>query len=743
MHLHRHPPSPHAFRDRVQPLVVEGLDAWVARPSRHSVDLNAVDAPARGLDAREGFCPGFDLRFGGRLAAKRKKETLDHDRPLPGHVAEVREHLSHGYLRTRRKPKVLFGPGVELAPQLVEVAESLTDSRTVEHRRIRQEAQGNLESCPIPFVPSNACRHRKLSRRRGLAVTSEGDVGDSTERKRHRVEGCLAPKLTGSGPLKQSFELEPEQRRVDHTARCLARAVHLTVRAVEIAHPVRVHVDADGETTGPPGDDGVDISVGTEVASVAAVVEDRLHAPIVTRVSAWHILWAVQENPMTDFARIREQFPITRQRFRIVGQDEPQPLIYLDHGATTHPPSPVLDAYKDFLEHSYSNVHRGRHFLSQIATDNFEHVYSDIRTFIGGSEACNTVILLSNTTQALDLAAHAMAGVPGATLVSLMEHHSNDLPHRARGKVVHFGVRADGSLDYEDLGRKLAAERVKLVAITGASNVTGYITDIHRIARMAHVHGARILVDAAQLLAHARVNVLPDDDPGHIDFLAAAGHKAYAPFGSSFLFGPRSILDEAPPYIPAGGTVVWVTPDEVVFKKSPDRHEGGTPNIAGAIALGAALRFLGDAGLDAIREHESALTEMAMDGLSRIDGVRILGDLDPSHRLGVLSMTIEEVPHELAATILNREAAIAVRNGCFCAHPYLHKLLGLEDTTELRRRLVAGDLIELPGAVRPTIGIFNNEAEIAELLRMVRVVRDRAWKGDYSDIGSAEACKEV
>jgi selenocysteine lyase/cysteine desulfurase len=446
---------------------------------------------------------------------------------------------------------------------------------------------------------------------------------------------------------------------------------------------------------------------------------------------------------MSNFARIREQFPITRQRFRVVGRDEPQPLIYMDHGASTHPPSPVLEAYKDFLEHSYSNVHRGRHFLSQIATLNFEHVYSDIRTFIGGGDLRNTVILLSNTTQALDLAAHAMAGVPGATLVSLMEHHSNDLPHRARGRVIHFGVRDDGGLDYEDLERKLATERIKLVAVTGASNVTGYITDIHRIARAAHAHGARILVDAAQLLAHAPIDVLPDDDPGHIDFVAAAGHKAYAPFGSSFLFGPRDVLDAAPPYIPAGGTVVFVTPDEAVFKKSPDRHEGGTPNIAGAIALGASLRFLSEVGLGAIREHERSLTEMAMDGLARIDGVRLLGDLDPSHRLGVLSMTIEGIPHELAATVLNREAAIAVRNGCFCAHPYLHKLLGVADTTDLRRRLEAGEELELPGAVRPTIGIFNTEAEISELLRMVRVVRDRAFVGDYSDLGSAAACKEV
>jgi selenocysteine lyase/cysteine desulfurase len=324
-----------------------------------------------------------------------------------------------------------------------------------------------------------------------------------------------------------------------------------------------------------------------------------------------------------------------------------------------------------------------------------------------------------------------------------MEHHSNDLPHRARGRVVHFGVTADGALDYEDLERKLAAGPVKLVAVTGASNVTGYITDVHRIARLAHARGARILVDAAQLLAHAPLSVLAQDDPGHLDFLAGAGHKAYAPFGSAFLYGPRELFDEAPPYIPAGGTVVYVTEDEAFFKGSPDRHEGGTPNIAGAVALAAALRFLEQAGMAAVREHERALVEKAMAALARLDGVRLLGSPDPAARIGALALTIDGVPHELAASILNREAAIAVRNGCFCAHPYLHRLLGLEDTTELRRKLIAGEEVDLPGAVRPTFGIFNTEAEVDELLRMIRVIRDRAWKGDYRDIPGAAACKEL
>ena len=446
---------------------------------------------------------------------------------------------------------------------------------------------------------------------------------------------------------------------------------------------------------------------------------------------------------MLDVDRIRQRFPITRQRFSVLGTDEPRPLIYMDHGASTHPPTPVLDTYKDFLEKSYANVHRGHHYLSEMATDRFEHVSEDILRFIGAEPDRGTVILCGNTTQALDLAAHVMAHREGVTLVSLMEHHSNDLPHRARGPVVHSGVLEDGTLDYDDLERRLRGQGVKLVAVTGASNVTGYLPDVHRVARMAHAHGARILVDAAQLLAHAPIDVGPRGDPGHIDFLAAAGHKAYAPFGSAFLYGPTELLDEAAPYIPSGGTVVYVTEDEAYYKKSPDRHEGGTPNIAGAVALGAALRFLAEVGMEEVRAHELLLVQRAMDGLKRIDGVTVLGHPDPARRIGALALTIDGVPHELAATILNREAAIAVRNGCFCAHPYLHRLLKLEDTTELRQRLMAGEDVEVPGAIRPSFGIFNTEDEVDELVRMVRLIRDRAWKGTYGDIPGAMACKEL
>jgi cysteine desulfurase/selenocysteine lyase len=446
---------------------------------------------------------------------------------------------------------------------------------------------------------------------------------------------------------------------------------------------------------------------------------------------------------MFDVEAIRAQFPITAQRFKVAGSAEPLPVVYLDHAASTHPPRPVLDTLRDFLEHSYANVHRGRHFLSQIASEHFEHVSDEVRAFIGAPKDGNSVILCGNTTQALDLAAHVMSAVPGPTLVTLLEHHSNDLPHRRRGRVVHVGVTPDGRLDHEDLVAKLERERPKLVAVTGASNVTGYRPALHEIARLAHAHGALVLVDAAQLLAHAPLDVLPNDDPGHLDFVAAAGHKAYAPFGSAFLMGPTERLDAADPYIPGGGTVWYVTEDDVFFKKSPERHEGGTPNIAGAVAMSAALGYLRSIGMDAVREHEVALTSRAIAGLRAIDGVRILGHPDPAARIGVVAFTIDGTRHDEAATILNQEAAIAVRNGCFCAQPYLYRLLGLDDTAALRERLRAGDESNLPGAVRPSFGLFNTEAEVDRLLEVVRDIRAGRFAGKYADMPAASACKEL
>lgn len=439
---------------------------------------------------------------------------------------------------------------------------------------------------------------------------------------------------------------------------------------------------------------------------------------------------------------IRNLFPICRQKFPIMGGVEEKTLIYFDHGASTHPPSRVIEAHKTFLEQFYANIHRGSHNLSLIASDMFDRVEETIIRFLGGDTHNNLAILTGNTTTALDLAAHVMSSIEGVTLTTLMEHHSNYLPHLKRGAVELVALTPEGTLDMEDLQEKLERLPVKLVAVTGASNVTGYMPDIYKIAEMAHQAGARILVDGAQLLAHSPIDLLPDEDPRHIDFFAAAGHKAYAPFGSAFLFGPRTLFDQAEPYVPGGGTVEFVTPEKIYWAKSPDRHQGGTPNIPGAIAMAEAVKFLDEIGMEKVREHEIELYKYALQELEAIDGVTVYGPKDPEQCIGVLTFNVEGIPNELASAILNYEGAIATRNGCFCAHPYIQHLMNVKDAEECFLKYKAGKTMFLMGAVRATIGIYNTIEEIDELLRMVKVIRNKEWKGEY-DLKSASLCQPI
>ncbi len=446
---------------------------------------------------------------------------------------------------------------------------------------------------------------------------------------------------------------------------------------------------------------------------------------------------------MFDIEKIREEFPITKKCFKVLGSDEPQKLIYLDHGASTHPCTTVLNKYIDFIKNYYSNVHRGRHFLSMISSELFDRVYETIFNFIHAEKENNSIVLTSNTTMALDMVACFMKETEGITLVSLMEHHSNDLPHRHRGKVIHFGVNADGSIDMNDLEKKLKQNKIKLVAVTGASNVTGFLPDIHEIAKLAHRHGAKILVDAAQILAHIKIDVKPDNDEGHIDFLAAAGHKAYAPFGSAFLFGPTEILNRCQPYIPGGGTVLFVSEDDYVYADSPDRHQGGTPNIAGAIALAESINFLDSIGMENIRQHEVELTDYALSRLNEVPNLKILGDIPVKNRLGVIAFNIGDLNNGLVATILNNEAAIATRNGRFCAHPYMSFLLGKHDSNEIVSRLKGGEKFDIGGAVRITFGIFNTIEEVDKVIETLKMISAKQWKGDYQNPAKLINCKEV
>lgn len=436
-----------------------------------------------------------------------------------------------------------------------------------------------------------------------------------------------------------------------------------------------------------------------------------------------------------DVDAVRGQFPILRRTVRTLdGRD--RPLVYLDHGASTHAPQPVIDAVVDVLSRTYANIHRANHTLSVESSDRFDGACETLLDFVGADPATHCAVMAQNTTMALDIGAHALSSVPGKTLTTLMEHHSNDLPHRARGEVLHADVDELGRIDLDDAAAKLERGGVKLVAVTGASNVTGYTPPVHKLARLAHDNGARILVDAAQLFAHRPIDVKPESHPEHIDLLAAAGHKAYAPLGSAVLVGPKDLLDAAPPYMPGGGTVEWVTRKDVGFTRSPDRHMGGTPNIVGAIAFAAAAEFLERVGMAKVQAHEQQLIKHALKRFAELEsdhGIRLLGPRKAQEKVGVLSFDVPGRRHELVSSILSHEHGIATRNGCFCAQPMLNRLLGLGDDPVWAREIGAGKDVPRPGAVRATIGVYNTAEELDLLCDALDVIGARKEKGRYKE----------
>ena len=427
-----------------------------------------------------------------------------------------------------------------------------------------------------------------------------------------------------------------------------------------------------------------------------------------------------EEIDPADWGSIRRNFAITSRRVTVLDGTE-RPLVYLDHAATTHPPDVVVRRVEHFLRFEYANVHRATYQLARRSTMQFEDAYRTCGRFVGADLDHHCVVFTSNTTAACEIVAHAVADRDGAVLVTDLEHHSGDLPHRRRGRVVRIGLDDAGRLDMATLKEALRRERIKLVAITGAANVTGWMPPIHEIARLAHEAGALVSVDAAQLLAHAPVSMGTPGDPESIDFLVAAGHKAYAPFGSGFLVGPRSILDAVDPVVPGGGVASSVDEDGATWLRSPDRHQFGTPNVGGAIGMAAMLEVLESIGMDAVRRHEIALFDRLLEGMRDIGGLELYGPPEIADRVGIVPFNVDGVSDMLTAAVLGEEFAIAVRNGRFCSHVHSRHLMGPE-----------GDR----GAVRASIGLYNDESDIDGLLEALEAVRAGRWSGTYEERGS-------
>ncbi len=438
-------------------------------------------------------------------------------------------------------------------------------------------------------------------------------------------------------------------------------------------------------------------------------------------------------------------------RQQIVGINQPVPLlngeqrtyICLDNAASTPSLRPVLDKVNEFLLW-YSSVHRGTGFKSQLATWAYEEARQIVLRFVGADPSTHTVIFGKNTTEAINKLAHRYRAQGKHVLTTVMEHHSNMLPWRVDHHPVDYvRIRSDGRLDMDDLVHKLEQheEQVGLVAVTGASNVTGYVNPIHDLAAIAHRFGAQILVDAAQLAPHRPIRMGAVGDPTAVDFLALSGHKMYAPFGTGALIGPSAFFAEGDPDLVGGGVIDIVTLERTVWAEPPERDEAGSPNVVGAVALGVAAQTLEEFGWPVLEEHETTLTAYLLDRIREVPGVHVLGSSEVlpdsagnlPDRLGVVSFVLEGVPHALVAAVLGHEYGIGVRHGCFCAHPYLLELLQVspQEAARYQADIERHDRSNIPGAVRASLGIYNTQEEINTFVEALGEIAQGAYRGEY------------
>jgi selenocysteine lyase/cysteine desulfurase len=406
---------------------------------------------------------------------------------------------------------------------------------------------------------------------------------------------------------------------------------------------------------------------------------------------------------------------------RLLGSDvhvtcadgRPRRYANLDYAASTPALPEVWDAVAEFMPW-YSSVHRGSGAKSQVATEVYERARDHVRAF-AGAPGGDDVVLVRNTTEALNVLAAALP--PGTRVLgSPVEHHANLLPWRRHDvELLPFPESADALCAATERALRGARRRFDIVAVTGASNVTGELWPLERLAAIAHRYGARLVVDAAQLAPHRPLDMAA----AGIDFLAFSGHKLYAPFGAGALVGPVGGLGYRAPLLVGGGAIKLVTLDGTIWADAPDRHEAGSPNVVGAVALGAACRALTELGMAAVAEHERTLAARLRCGLAGIPGLAPFALWPgPVDRVGVVSFALDGYRHPLLAAILSAEHAIGVRHGCFCAHPLIAHLLGLPEPEMRRygRELRAGGTPQLPGAVRASIGLGTTEDDVDRLV---------------------------
>ena len=395
------------------------------------------------------------------------------------------------------------------------------------------------------------------------------------------------------------------------------------------------------------------------------------------------------------FERIREEFPILDQK--INGED----LIYLDNAASTQKPKAVINAIKDYYENDHSNVHRGVHTLSVRATEAYENARVKVTEFLN-SPNNHQIIFTKGTTDSINLIATSITSLINENdeiLITAMEHHSNIVPWqelcKRTGAVLKIiPINENGEIlidDYKDM----VSAKTKLISVVHLSNTLGTINPIEDIIKIAKSHDVITVIDGAQAAGHLPIDVQQLD----CDFYLFSGHKIFGPTGIGVLYGKEEILNRIDPYQYGGEMILKVTFEETTYSSLPHKFEAGTPNIAGAVGIGASIDFINSLDRDLCHEYEMSLHDYALNQLEQIDGIRIIGK--SSHKSAIISFVIDGMhPHDIG-TIINQKG-IAVRTGHHCTMPLM-------------------DFYEIPGTVRASFSIYNNHSEIDKLIDAIKL----------------------
>ena len=402
---------------------------------------------------------------------------------------------------------------------------------------------------------------------------------------------------------------------------------------------------------------------------------------------------------LLDVDKVRADFPILATRVH------GHPLVYLDNAATSQKPRAVIDALVRYYEHANANIHRGVHFLSQLATEEFEAGRRTVQKFIHAAEA-SEIIFTRGTTEGINLVAQTYGrqhvGAGDEVLVTAMEHHSDIVPwqmlcEEKGAKLKVAPINDGGELVLDEL-EKLIGPKTKIVALAHVSNALGTVNPVKKIVAMAHAHGVPVVVDGAQAVPHTVVDVQDLD----CDFYSFSAHKMYGPTGIGALYGKQALLESMSPYQGGGDMISSVTFEKTTYNKVPHKFEAGTPDMAGVAGLKAAIEYMQSLGIEKIAGHEHDLLVYATERVTALEGVKIIGTA--AQKASVLSFTLEDVhPHDIG-TILDQQG-IAVRTGHHCAQPVM-------------------DRYRIPATVRASFAAYNTRSEVDALVRGIRKVRE-------------------